>query len=111
MYNPYTLMYDAVMDIYRYTDAEADGYTDKTEKLAASGVKCRYSLSGQSITGSPEPSLRADNQLFCDRDTDIKEGDRVEVTLRDGSKISLQVGEVHPYSFQYQCRVERKTTA
>ena len=44
-------------------------------------------------------------------DTDIKEGDRAEVTLRDGCMVSLQVGEVHPYSFQYQCRVERKARA
>ena len=111
MYNPYAVMYDAVMDIYRYKDTETDGYTDKKEIIVSNGVKCRYSLSGQSLTGIPEPSLSANNQLFCGLDTDIKEGDRAEVTLRDGCMVSLQVGEVHPYSFQYQCRVERKARA
>lgn len=111
MYNPYAIMYDAVMDIYRYQDAESDGYSEKSEKLIASGIKCRYSLSGQSLVGSPDPSLTANNQLFCGLDTDINEGDRVEVALRNGQKISLQVGEVHPYSFQYQCRVERRERA
>lgn len=111
MYNPYAAMYDAVMDIYRYIDAEEDGYNDKSEKSVAREVKCRYSLSGQSLTDSPVPTLLANNQLFCGLDTDIKEGDRVEVTMRNGQKLSLQVGEVHPYSLQYQCRVERKAKA
>ena len=111
MYNPYAITYDATMAIYRYQDVTADGYTDKAEKLIAEDVRCRYSLSGQSLTGSPAPDLNANNQLFCGLDTDVKEGDRVEVILRNGQKISLQVGEVHPYSFQYQCRVERREKA
>ncbi len=111
MYNPYAVMYDATMAIYRYQDVAAEGYTDKAETLIAGDIKCRYSLSGQSLTGSPDPNLAANNQLFCGLETDIKEGDRIEVTLRNGQKVSLQVGEVHPYSFQYQCRVERNEKA
>ena len=57
------------------------------------------------------PSLQASNQLFCGLETDIREGDKVVVALRNGHKVKLRVGEAHPYSFQYQCRVERDEKA
>lgn len=59
------------------------------------------------IAGIPTPGIQISNQLFCGLEVDIREGDKVIVTLRNGQKVSLRVGEVHPYSFQYQCRVER----
>ena len=112
MLNPYAVMYDSTMDVYRYQDAkDDDGYESSGECCIVSGVKCRYSISGQSLAGSPVPSLQASNQLFCGLETDIREGDKVVVTLKNGQQAKLRVGEVHPYSFQYQCRVERDEKA
>lgn len=112
MFNPYEVMYDSVMDVYRYQDKKDDaGFDASGESLVASSVKCRYSISSQGAAGSPVPSLQASNQLFCGLETDIREGDKVVVTLRNGHKVKLRVGEAHPYSFQYQCRVERDEKA
>ena len=111
MFNPYEGMYDAVMDLYRYEDTkDPAGFDSAGESLVASGVKCRYSLSGQSTAGSPVPAVQTANQLFCGLGTDIREGDKAVVTLRSGQSIVLRIGEVHPYSFQYQCRAERDET-
>ena len=112
MLNPYEVMYDSIMDVYRYQDKKDDaGFDAPGESLVASGVKCRYSISIQGAAGSPVPSLQASNQLFCGLETDIREGDKVVVTLRNGQKVTLKVGEGHPYSFQYQFRVERDERA
>lgn len=112
MFNPYEAMYDSVMDVYRYRDTKDDaGFDASDESLVASSVKCRYSISNQGAAGSPVPSLQASNQLFCGLETDIREGDKVVVTLRNGHKVKLRVGEAQPYSFQYQCRVERDEKA
>ena len=112
MFNPYEVMYDSVMDVYRYQDKKDDaGFDASGESLVASSVKCRYSISSQGAAGSPVPSLQASNQLFCGLETAIREGDKVVVTLRNGHKVKLRVGETHPYGFQYQCRVERDEKA
>lgn len=112
MFNPYEAMYDSVMDVYRYRDTKDDaGFDASDESLVASSVKCRYSISNQGTAGSTVPSLQASNQLFCGLETDIREGDKVVVALRNGHKVKLRVGEAHPYSFQYQCRVERDEKA
>lgn len=112
MFNPYEVMYDSVMDVYRYQDKKDDaGFDASGESLVASSVKCRYSISSQGAAGSPVPSLQASNQLFCGLETDIREGDKVVVTLRNGHKVKLRVGETHPYGFQYQCPVERDEKA
>lgn len=112
MFNPYEVMYDSVMDVYRYQDKKDDaGFDASGESLVTSSVKCRYSISSQGAAGSPVPSLQASNQLFCGLETDIREGDKVVVTLRNGHKVKLRVGETHPYGFQYQCRVERDEKA
>lgn len=109
MLNPYEIMYDAVMDVYRYQETQQDGFDQLEESLVASGVKCRYSISSQNNAASPAPDVSSSNQLFCGLDADIQEGDHLIVTLRNGQKVDLKLGEVHPYSFQYQCRVERNT--
>ena len=61
-------------------------------------------------TGSTCLLCQASNQLFCGLKTDIREGDKAVVMLRSGQSIVLRIGEVHPYSFQYQCRAERDET-
>lgn len=108
MINPYEMMYDSRMDVYRYQDTTgSDGFDMSGETCVASGIKCRYSISAQSNAGVPVPSVQTSNQLFCGLGTDIREGDKVIVTLISGQQVALRVGEAHPYSFQYQCRVER----
>ena len=101
MINPYELMYDSRMDVYRYQDAtDGDGFDTSGEICVASGIKCRYSISAQSNAEVPVPGVQTSNQLFCGLD-------KVIVTLISGQQVALRVGEAHPYSFQYQCRVER----
>lgn len=112
MLNPYEVLYDSEMNIYRYQNAKDDaGFDTSGDVCVASRVKCRYSLSGQNTAGLPVPSVSANNQLFCGLEADIQEGDKVVVTLRSGKEFRLRVGEVHPYTFQYQCRVERDEKA
>ena len=82
MFNPYEVMYDSVMDVYRYQDKKDDaGFDASGESLVASSVKCRYSISNQGTAGSPVPFLQAANQLFCGLETDIREGETVNVFL------------------------------
>ena len=65
MYNPYEVMYDARMDVYRWQGAEVDGIT-KTQKVQlSSGRPCRYSSSGQVSAGTPNPSIQNSHRLFC----------------------------------------------
>ena len=105
MINPYEMMYDSRMDVYRYQDTTgSDGFGMSGETCVASGIKC---ISAQSNAGVPVPGVQTSNQLFCGLGTDIREGDKVIVTLISGQQVALRVGEAHPYSFQYQCRVER----
>ena len=112
MLNPYAVMYDSTMEVYRSERAtDSAGFDSSEEYCIASGVRCRYSISGQSNATLPVPSLQASNQLFCGLETDIRAGDKVVVTMRTGQQVTLRVGEVHPYSFQYQCRVERDEKA
>ena len=40
MINPYAVMYDATMDVYRYQDAtDTEGFNSSEEKCVASGIK------------------------------------------------------------------------
>ena len=108
MINPYEMMYDSRMDVYRYQDTTgSDGFDMSGETCVASGIKCRYGISAHSYAGVPVPGVQTSNQLFCGLGTDMREGDKVIVTLISGQQVALRFGEAHPYSFQYQCRVER----
>ena len=54
MLNPYAVMYDSTMDVYRYQDAKDDeGYDSSGECCIASGVKCRYSISPSGVSIVP----------------------------------------------------------
>ena len=111
MLNPYAIMYDSTMDIYRHIEKKDGAFDQSDEVLVSSGIKCRYSISEQNIVGSPVPSLNGTNQLFCGLGTNIKSGDNLIVTMRTGKTAELTVGDVHPYSFQYQCEVEKRENA
>ena len=56
MRNPYARMYDAKMDVYRWTDVAIDGITKQVRAAVATGRPCRYSSSGQVSTGAPKIS-------------------------------------------------------
>lgn len=107
MINPYAVMYDARMDIYRYVEEEINNITTHGRKLVASERPCRYSSSGQAITQGIASGIINKHKLFCGLNEDIKEGDHLVITLRNGKKIEVDLGECNPYTWQWQCEVER----
>lgn len=111
MLNPYAVMYDARMTIKRWQDVERDGFTRNELSAIAGDIPCRYSSSGQVPVGAPNPSIQNSHTLFCGLDADVREGDRVEITLRTGKIVHATLGECHPYMYQWQCEVERDENA
>ena len=111
MINPYAVMYDAKMDVYRRQEVTEGDFTKHKPVLIASGCKCRYSVSGQVSKGEPNPSITNSHKLFCGLDEDIREGDCMVITLRNGKVVNVILGECHPYSYQWQCEVKRDDEA
>ena len=111
MRNPYARMYDAKMDVYRWTDIETDGITKPVRTAVATERPCRYSSSGQVSTGTPNPSITNSHKLFCSLEEDIREGDQLLITLRNGKIIEADLGECHPYTYQWQCEIKRDDNA
>ncbi len=111
MLNPYELMYDAKMTVYRWQEVDVDGFTKHQKVAIITGRKCRYSSSGQTEVGVPNPGIQNKHLLFCGLDADIREGDLAEITLRNGKVVNVKIGECHPYTYQWQCRVERDEDA
>ncbi|MEG1107004.1 MAG: hypothetical protein RSD63_10290 [Eubacterium sp.] len=111
MLNPYACMYDARMDVYRWRDIEVDGITKKVKALVVVGIPCRYSSSGQVGTGTPNPSITNNHKLFCGINEDVKEGDQLLVTFKNGKIIEVRLGECHPYIYQWQCEIKRDDNA
>lgn len=107
MVNPYAVMYDARMTVRRWQDVEKDGFTSQKTVEICTDRPCRYSSSGQAIVGAPNPSIQNRHTLFCGIEEDIREGDEVIVTMRTGKQVTLKLGECHPYTYQWQCEVER----
>nr|DAQ55354.1 MAG TPA: hypothetical protein [Caudoviricetes sp.] len=107
MRNPYARMYDAKMDVYRWTDVEIDGITKQVKTAVATDRPCRYSSSGQVSTGAPNPAIVNSHKMFCGLEEDIREGDQLLITLRTGKTIEADLGECHPYSYQWQCEIKR----
>lgn len=111
MLNPYAVMYDAKMDVYRFVDVEVDGITKQARVAVSTGRPCRYSSSGQVSAGAPNPAIINSNKLFCGLEEDIREGDQLLITLRTGKVIEVDVGECHPYTYQWQCEIKRDDNA
>ena len=111
MLNPYAVMYDARMTVKRWQDKGVDGYTRQELVPVAMGIPCRYSSSGQASIGVPDPSIQNSHKLFCGLDVDVREGDRIEITLRTGKVVEVVLGECHPYTYQWQCEVKRDDEA
>lgn len=111
MFNPYAMMYDARMNVERWQDVEREGYTRHELITVSENRPCRYSSSGQTSVGTPDPSIQISHRLFCGLEEDVREGDQIQVTLRTGKQIKLTLGECHPYTYQWQCEVERDDKA
>lgn len=111
MQNPYARMYDAKMDVYRWQDVEVDGITKQIQVLLSGGRPCRYSSSGQVSTRAPNPAIINSHTLFCGLDEDIQEGDHLVITLRAGKVVEVDLGECHPYTYQWQCEIKRDDNA
>ncbi len=99
------------MDIYRWEETEVDGATTNAEALKYSDVKCHYSKSSLTDIGTDGvPTLVNSYSLFCALETDLKEGDKVIVTQRNGRKVTLSVGEGFPYTHHQEFKVKRDDT-
>jgi hypothetical protein len=100
------------MSIYRYEEYEEDGVTKSGDVLKHSGVKCHYSKGSLTDTGTEGvPTLVNSYSLFCALETDLKEGDKVIVTQRNGRQVTLAVGEGFPYTYHQEFSVKRSGTA
>lgn len=100
------------MDIYRFVDVVVNGVTKSKEENLHSDVKCHYSKGSLTDTGTDGvPTLINSYTLFCSLETDLKEGDKVIVTQRNGRQITLSIGEGFPYSNHMEFRVKRSDTA
>lgn len=111
MLNPYELMYDARMTLYRWQEVKEGGFSKHERRMILMGRPCRYSQSGQVIPGSPNPAIQSKHMLFCGLDVNVHEGDEAEIVLRTGKRIKVKIGECHPYTYQWQCEVERSEDA
>lgn len=111
--NPLERLWKDRMDIYRFIETVVNGFTKNKEQLLYTDVKCQYSKGSLNDTGTDEgiPSLVNSYTLFCGLDTDIKEGDKVIVTQRNGRKVTLSVGEGFPYTRHQEFIVKREETA
>jgi hypothetical protein len=100
------------MNIYRYEEYEENGVTKNGDVLKHSGVKCHYSKCSLTDAGTEGiPTLINSYSLFCALETDLREGDKVVVTQRNGRQVVLAVGEGFPYSSHQEFKVKRDGTA
>lgn len=111
MINPYAVMYDARMSLYRYEQKQNGYLTAGEKKLMYENIPCRLSITSQTVLQEPMAAVRNNQQIFCGIDTDIREGDCVIVTLRTGKKVELVIGECQPYTYQWQCKARRDDNA
>ena len=106
MSSPYERLWKDRMVIYRYGETIINNITESNEQLIESDVKCHYSAGSLADTGSEIPTLVSSHKLFCGVGK-IQEGDKVIITQRNGSKVTLIVGEGFPYSGGVQHSVKR----
>lgn len=100
------------MDIYRWVEVVEGGFTKQKKKKIYENVKCHYSKGNLADIGKDAaPTLETSHTLFCGPDVDIKEGDEVIVTRRNGEQVTLTVGEGFFYSTHQEFSVKRVDTA
>lgn len=100
------------MDIYRWIEKVVNGVTKSKEELLYTDIKCHYSKGSLTDAGTEGvPTLINSYSLFCALETDLKEGDRVIITQRNGRQVTLSVGEGFPYTDHQEFKVKRDETA
>ena len=112
MGSPLERLWKDKMDVYGWIEYIENGVTKSKEGIVNPNVKCQYSKGSLSDTGTDGvPTLINSYSLFCSLETDLKEGDKVIVTQRNGKQITLSVGEGFPYSSHQEFSVKRDDTA
>lgn len=110
--SPLERLWKDKMSVYRFVPVVVNNITKSVEQLIGSNIKCQYSKGSLTDTGTEGvPTLINSYTLFCSLETDIKEGDKVIVTQRNGKQITLAVGEGFPYSSHVEFSVKRSDTA
>jgi hypothetical protein len=99
------------MDIYRWVEETVGGFTKQKKEKIHENIKCHYSKGKLVDTGDGVPALINSHALFCGPDVDLREGDEVVVTQRNGKQVTLTVGEGFPYSSHQEYSVKREDTA
>lgn len=114
MASPLERLWRDTMDVYRFAESTAGNITSETLPGTPlyTGLKCHYSKDGLAPVGQTNgPSITNTHTLFCSADADVREGDVVTVTQRDGTKVTLTVGEGAPYGAHRQFAVKRDDMA
>ena len=112
MISPLERLWKDRMDIYRWVEVKVNGVTKSKEELIDENIKCQYSKGSLTNTGEEGvPTLINSYTLFCSLLTDLREGDRVVVTQRNGRQVTLSVGEGFPYTNHMEFSVKRDDTA
>jgi hypothetical protein len=102
------------MSVYRWEKSIVNGITKNTLPAVPlySDVKCHLSKPKLTDTGMEgAPSIINSYILFCALETDLKEGDRIIVTMKDGKTRTLDIGEGIPYKSHQEFSAKRDDTA
>lgn len=112
MISPLERLWKDKMNIYRWEENKVNGITKSSEVLKYTDVKCQFSKANLTDTGTNgTPTINNSFTLFCSVETDLKEGDKIIVTQRNGRQITLAVGEEFPYTNHKEFSVKRSDTA
>lgn len=112
MRSPLERLWKDTMDVYRFEEYEEDNETKSREAIKYTRVRCHYSKGNLTDTGEEGvPTLVNSYFLFCALETDLKEGDKVIVTQRNGKQVTLKVGEGFPYMQHQEFKARRDDTA
>lgn len=92
--------------VYRSTSYEdADGVTrDGEDALVYTGVPCKVSRKslGGHVPSETVASVAYETSVFFHPRYRLREGDRLEITMFDGTRFSMTAGAVFPYSLNTQ---------
>ena len=112
MSSPLERLWKDKMSVFRFVNVVVNNISKSVEQPMGSNIKCQYSKGSLTDTGAEGvPTLINSYTLFCSLETDIKEGDKVVVTQRNGKQITLAAGEGFPYSGHLEFSVKRNGTA
>lgn len=110
MKSPLERLWKDTCSVYRYESIKVGYVTREEEVLKADNVKCHYSRTKLADLGNSDvPRLINTYSLFCALETDIKEGDKVVITRKDGGQVTCKVGEGFPMTHHKQFNLTRES--